>query len=280
MTDLYANVNGIKICYEIHGNGDPIILVHGFGSKKDGWKFSQLPELSKEYKVIIFDNRGAGKSDRPNEPYTMELFADDLNILMQFLKIDKAHVLGCSLGGMIVQTFAINYPERIRKLILINTTPTFPSDKSGIEVYKNHNITKYNALMKDPTKTFFDYASPGFTRKFKKMMQENPKRKFHGLFTAEDLIKDSTINPSTPHDIINQAHALKHFNVIDRLYKIQSETLIITASHDKTLPKLMSEKIHERIPNSKLILIEGAGHSSNHEKAPEINQHILDFLKS
>ena len=68
--------------------------------------------------------------------------------------------------------------------------------------------------------------------------------------------------------------------MINRLHEIQIETLIITASHDRTLPKLMSEKIHERIPNSKLILIEGAGHCSNVERAPEINQHILDFLKS
>ncbi|TKJ25025.1 MAG: hypothetical protein CEE42_08845 [Promethearchaeota archaeon Loki_b31] len=280
MTEEYADLKGVKICYEIRGDGDPLILIHGFGTTKNDWKLAQVDTLSEKFKIIIFDNRGAGKSDHPNEPYLMEIFADDTNALMEYLKIEKAHILGSSLGGMIAQTFAINYPNRINKLILINTTPSFPSNPSGIEMYKRNKITKYNAILKDPEKAFWEYGISGFSRNFKKMLQENPKKKFHGLFSAEDMMKEMINDPSTPQDSENQTNALMHYNVLNKLHTIKSESLIITATHDRTLPKMLSEKIHEKIPNSKLIVIEKAGHGSPLEKAPEINQYIIDFLKN
>ena len=101
MPELFAEVNGIKFCYEILGEGDPLILVHGFGSKKESW-IAQFKPFSEHFKVIRFDNRGSGKSHRPKEIYTMEVFADDIAGLMDYLKIDKAHIIGWSLGGMIV----------------------------------------------------------------------------------------------------------------------------------------------------------------------------------
>ncbi|MHA1488442.1 MAG: alpha/beta fold hydrolase [Promethearchaeota archaeon] len=278
MSNLFADVNGIKICYEIRGEGETLILIHGFGVKKEVY-VAQFGFLSENFRVIRFDNRGAGKSDRPNEPYTMEMFADDINGLMDYLKIEKAHVLGWSLGGMIAQHFVIKYPNRVNKLILINTMAQWPSEKSGLEMYKNSQITKYEAKLIDPVKTFFDGAGFSFSRKFKKMMQEDPKKKFHGLFSAEDLIRESTIDPSTPQDIINQVNALAHHDVLDKLGAIKNKTLIICADKDKQMPKAVNVKIHENIPNSILKVIEGAGHDSPLERAPEVNQIIIEFLK-
>ena len=278
MVENYADVNGIKICYEIIGRGDQLILIHGFGPNKNNWKLAQVGPLSKYFKLLIFDNRGAGKSDRIDEPYYMEMFADDLNILMDVLNIERAHIVGESLGGMIAQTFTLNYPERVNKLILINTTSSFPKNPSGIELYKNSKITKYNAILNDPVKAFWDHGISGFSRQFRKVLKENPMKKFHDLYTVEDLIKQNATNPSTPQDAENQANALLHFDITNKLDKIKKETLIITATHDKTLPRALNEKIHEKIPNSKLIVIERAGHYSPIEKAPEINEHIIDFL--
>jgi hypothetical protein len=104
----------------------------------------------------------------------------------------------------------------------------------------------------------------GFSRPFIKTMKEDPKKNFHGLFSAEDLIKESTNNPATPQDIVNQAHALGSHNVTDKLHLIKAETL----------------KIHERISKSKFVVIEGASHESPQEKAPEVNKIIIEFLKS
>ncbi|MEJ2248115.1 MAG: alpha/beta hydrolase [Candidatus Lokiarchaeota archaeon] len=227
MTEKFTNVNGIKLCYEIKGEGEPLILVHGFGVTKEVW-IAQFEPLAEYFKVIRFDNRGAGKSDRPNEPYRMEMFADDIAGLMDNLEINKAHILGWSLGGMIVQTFALKYPNRINKIVLINTLPQWPGDKSGLQMYE---------------------------------------------------IEQSITNPSRPQDIRNQTHALGAYDVLDDLHKIEILTLIICAEKDRQTPKIMNEKIHEKIPNSKLIVIENAGHDSPKERAPEVNQHIIDFLK-
>lgn len=278
MTELFAEVNGIKICYEVKGDGYPVILIHGFGVKKQRW-IGQFDSLSEHFKVIRFDNRGAGKSDRPNEQYTMELFAEDTKGLLDFLEIEKAHIVGWSVGGMIAQHFAIKFPNSVEKLILINTIDAWPANKSGLELYKNAQIARYEARLKDPKKTFFDAAKMGFSRQFIKLMKEDPKKKFHGLFSAEDLIKESINIPATPQDIANQVHALGSHNVTDKLNLIKSETLVMCADKDKQMPKTVNFKLHERISNSKFVVIEGAGHESPIEKAPEINKIIIDFLE-
>ncbi|MGV9202603.1 MAG: alpha/beta fold hydrolase [Promethearchaeia archaeon] len=278
MTEQFAEINGIKICYEVKGEGKPLFLVHGFGADKEVW-IAQFQALAEHFKVVRFDNRGAGKSDRPNEPYKMDMFADDIAGLMDHLEIDKTHILGWSLGGMIVQTFVLQYPERVRKVVLINTLPKWPADEKGLEMYKKSQIDKYHANQKDPKEAFFAGAKMGFARKFRKEMEKNPEKKFYGLFSAEDLIEISATNPSRPQDIKNQAHALGRYDVFDDLPNIEKEVLILTAEKDRQTPKIMNEMIHKQIPNSKLIIIEDAGHESPREKAPEVNQHIIEFLK-
>ena len=274
----FADVNGIKISYEIQGEGDPVILVHGFGVKKEVW-MCQYGPLSEKFKVIRFDNRGAGESDHPDELFTMEMLAGDIRGLMDALNLEKAHVIAWSLGGMFAQHFAIKYPERLNKLVLINTLPNWPGgDEAGIKMYVDSQLASIKAYQEDPIKAFFERAPMGYSRQFKKEMQEDTKKKFHGLFSVEDYVQMKTTNIPTPKDIENQANALKYHDVIDQLHLIKSETLIITADKDRQTPMSRNQLIHEKIPNSKLVVIAGAGHDSPLEKAPEINKHVIDFL--
>jgi len=276
MTEQYADVNGVKLCYEVFGEGYPLFLIHGFGAKKESW-IAQTPELSKHFKVISLDNRGAGKSERPQTDYTMEIFADDINALMEHLGIDKANIAGWSLGGMIVQNFILKYPERVNKLILINTNYGFP-DEGGPEVYKNMRLDEIRMKKEDPVKAWWSGARSSFYIKFRKELEADPSKKWYGLWSAEELIELSTIDPPTEKDINLQAGALKTHDTFERLNTIKSPTLLITASNDKLTPKIAMEGIHEKIPNSKLVVIDKAGHSSPLEKAPEVNQTIIDFL--
>ncbi|MFW9929134.1 MAG: alpha/beta fold hydrolase [Candidatus Thorarchaeota archaeon] len=278
MTELYADVNGLKICYEERGSGDPVILIHGFGVKKEEW-IAQFVPLSEHFRVIRLDNRGAGKSDRPNEPYLMEMFADDVVGLMDYLEIDKAHVIGWSLGGMIAEHVVIRHSDRVKKLILINTMARWPPDKSGLELYKHSQLDRAKARLKNPEETYFNSAKMGFTRQFLKEMKADPNKKFYDLWSAEDMIKQSQMNPSTPQDIINQVNALGHMDVLDDLHKIKNKTLIMCAEKDRQMPFSVNQLIHENIPNSEFIMIKGAAHNSPQEKAPEINKIIIDFLK-
>jgi proline-specific peptidase len=282
MTENFANLKGIKICYKTLGKGDPVLLVHGFGDRKEHWR-AQIGDLSKHFNVIIFDNRGAGKSDRPDGYYTMEMFADDIAGLMDWLKIKKTNIIGHSLGGMIVQNFALKYPNRINKIVLINTSPGITPPRvdpsQGIDMYKKKQITMMQEIKNDPINVFLDHAKTGYSREFWKQMKNDPKKKFHGIWSVEDLIEEKLVNGPSEKDIICQSEALKSHNTYDRLNEIKNEVLILCADKDKTLPQLMSEKIHELLPNSKLIVIENAAHQSVLEYPNIINQHIIEFLK-
>ena len=163
MVESFVEANGINICYEILGEGEPLILIHGFGVTKEEW-IGQFIPLSKYFKVIRFDNRDSGKSDHPIAKFTYQVLADDTKALMDALDIEKAHIVGWSMGGMVAQEFAINYPEMVMKLILINTFSHWPGDDVAIEMYKQGKIDNMNAVKQDPTKAFYDSATPGFCR--------------------------------------------------------------------------------------------------------------------
>ncbi len=252
----FADINGIKICYEIYGsdNNIPIILIHGFGAKKEIWN-SQVGSLSKKFKVITFDIRGSGKSDRPNKPYTMEMFVDDIKGLMDYLHLKKVHLIGRSLGGMIAQHFALKYPECLNKLVLITTNPGMP-DEQGAEILKESYIEGLKRLKEDPVKEFWQKARVLYYQKFRKQMEANPKKRFHGIWSVEDLIRESTIDPPTPQDIQNRAHAIAKHNTLERLSEIKNKTLLLAASHDRLTLKSSMIEMHKRIPNSTLKIIE------------------------
>ncbi|MFX1569722.1 MAG: alpha/beta fold hydrolase [Promethearchaeota archaeon] len=278
MTELFAKVNGIEICYEVSGKGYPIILIQGFGARKEGFK-CQVPALSEHFKVITYDNRGAGKTERVNEPYTMETLADDIKELLDFLEIKKTYVLGTSMGGIIAQQFALQHPEYVDKLILVNTVSGAP-DNMGLELLKENRLEQLELIKKDPEKAFWDNAHIWFYREYRKELKENPKKKFFGIWSAEDEIRESTILMPTPRDIELQIEALKGFNTLERLHEIKNPTLILAALHDRVCSKSNAEEIHKRIANSILKIIEKAGHESPKTRAIEVNNIIINFLKN
>lgn len=273
----FAKANGIKISYELKGKGFPIIFIHGFGSKKEIWK-PQMLDFSKKFKMITFDLRGTGETERPNYQYTMEMLVDDIIGLMDFLQIQKSHIVGRSYGGMIAQHFALSFPERLDKLILIATNYGKP-DTEWVEILKNNRLEEIKLLEKSPEQAFWNKSRWVFHQKFRKELKENPKKIFFGLFSAEDLIKESTINPSKPQDIINQAEALKTHYTLEELERIQNKTLLIAGSHDRLTPKSVMIDMQKKIPNCTLKIIENAGHFMTLSMASEVNKIILDFLE-
>jgi 3-oxoadipate enol-lactonase len=282
MIDSFADVNGIKICYDVNGKGYPIVLVHGFGDRKEHWR-AQVGELSKHFKVIRLDNRGAGKSDRPDGVYTMELFTDDIKGLLDELEIKKTHIIGHSLGGMIVLNFSLKYPKTINKIVLINTlasvTPPGVSPDQGIEWYIDNKIKDMKALQKDPLNSFIESAKKKYSREFWNQMKMNPKKKFHNIWSVEDLVEEKTAYGPTERDYYHLGEVLTTHNTYERLHEIKNETLLLAADKDKTIPMVIVQRMHEKLPNSKFIVIKNAGHQSLLEYPHIINQHIIKFLK-
>ncbi|MBD3256154.1 MAG: alpha/beta fold hydrolase [Candidatus Lokiarchaeota archaeon] len=276
MTEKYIKVNGIKICCQIQGEGKPLILIHGFAMYKEIW-LAQIFDLSKNFQVITLDLRNSGNSSHPEESYEMEAFVEDMKALMDHLKIDKAHIAGHSLGGMIAQNFALIYPDRLNKLILIATLPRFPGDMTGLEMYKKSQINSFRAKQENPIDSFYGKMKQRFTRKFFKEMKENPKKKFHGIFSTEDLIDLEIHGSSSITDIEILANSMGSHDTLAQLNQIQNDTLILVGEKDRFTPKNVSELMHEEIPNSVLKILPG-GHFFPLENAPEVNKIIIDFL--
>src|SRR5262245_54107488 len=110
-------INDINLYYEIHGEGAPLLLIYGLAGRGAGFA-RQIPALSERFRVIIFDNRGVGETDQPEEPYSIPQMADDAAGLLDALGIESAHVFGVSMGGMIAQELALRYPDSVKKLAL------------------------------------------------------------------------------------------------------------------------------------------------------------------
>ncbi len=274
----YAYIDGLKLAYICQGKGFPIIFIHGYGGNKEFWS-PQIIDISKFFKTIAFDIRGTGESDRPNIPYTMNMLADDVLGLMTYLDITKAHIIGRSFGGMIAQNFVLKYPQKVEKLVLIATNYG-KSDTEWVNLIQNSNLERIQLLRKDPYLAFKQEARLVYHVKFRKEMEENPKKKIFNLFSMEDLIKSTTINPPRTQDVINQANAMKTHYTLEKLAEIKHKTLLIAASHDRLIPLSVMQEINNLIPNSFLKVIQNSGHFMTQSKAPEVNKILIEFLNS
>jgi pimeloyl-ACP methyl ester carboxylesterase len=264
----YAEVNDIQIYYEFHGpsNGTPLVLIEGWGVALWGW-FRQLPELTKNHRVLVFDNRGVGKTSKPDHPYTAEMTATDTKLLLDDLGIDKAHILGTSMGGFIAQQVALSYPEKVTSLILAmthfsgeNHVP-IPSDTMmALFAFPTETISKEEAIKIRRSVAY----SPEFT--------DNNKN----LFRLMDKWLDE--NPQPEKARINQANIGNTLDSEKDLHKIQAPTLIIHGESDRIVSIKNAEKIHERIPNSKLVILKDAPHRIEIVEYKKFNTEILSFL--
>ena len=270
----FAEINGVNIYYESQGDGFPLILIHGYASSHNTW-VAQVGALSAHFKVITLDLRSCGKSSHPEESYAFEDFVEDLKGLMDHLNIDKAHLMGQSMGGWIIQQFVLKYPERANKLVMVGSN----HKGDGLHILKNSYIDIYNLRKEDPEKAFWKFVRFVHTIKFRKELEADLKKKIHGIISAEELIEEKNHDQCTPKDLENQAVAGSTHDSLDELHKINNPTLIIAANKDKLSGVLVSEQMHEKIPNSTLEVIEEGGHEFFFSHALEVNKLVIDFLK-
>ncbi|MBD3341323.1 MAG: alpha/beta fold hydrolase [Candidatus Lokiarchaeota archaeon] len=270
----FADVNEIKMYYETHGEGYPVILHHGYGATNEIW-VAQIGELSKEFKVITLDCRSSGKTTHPKEPYTLDTLVEDLKGLMEFLEIEEAHLVGQSMGGWIAQNFVLKYADYVNKLVLIGTN----HKGSGIQFLTNTLAELYEEQKEDKESAYWKYAKLTHDRKVIKEMMADQSKKFHGIWNAELMIEEFTENNMTPEDYQLLADAIETHDVTDRLQEIKKPTLLIVGKKDKLSPKLVMEEIDNRLENSRLEVI-GNAHHVFLEEAPQVNKAILGFLNS
>jgi 3-oxoadipate enol-lactonase len=230
----------IRIASEARGDGFPVLLVMGQGYARWAWEPVAEP-LSRRYRVVSFDPRGVGGSDKPAGPYSVEeLTADALRVLDEH-GIERAHVVGASLGGMVAQELAISHPARVEKLALLCTSSGFgkpvPMLQSLVGVYQAAAGLEPEAALR----VFVENA-----------VSERS--------AADELVRRRLENPIEPAMRDAQGAAALAFDSWERLDRITAPTLVATGDADNVVDWRSSEALAGRIPNARLAVLPGAGH--------------------
>jgi len=262
-----AKVNEIELYYEVHGpeEGEPLLMIAGLGHSSAIW-FLQVPEFSKHFKTIIFDNRGVGNSDKPDEPYSIAMMAADALGLLDHLGIERAHVLGASMGGYIAQELAIEHPERVRKLVLLCT---------------HYGGPEYLELTGDLWKEILDVAGLSLEEIYRRGVRYSTTPEFfaENEEMVEKLVRLRLENPQPAYAFQRQFAAAAAFYSKDRLQRIQAPTLVLAGREDHVVPLELVKRLAEAIPNAQLKVIDNAAHLLFIEQPEEVNQAIIQFLK-
>jgi len=262
---LWTCAPGFRMRYEIHGAGDPLVLVNGLGSDLTEWLY-QIPIFSARYRVIAFDNRGAGKSGAPPGPYTTAQMADDAAALLNELGIVRAHFLGVSLGGMIAQQIALRHPGTVDRLVLACTAPGGAhSIRPSPEAMAAFARDPYADLEAQIRRTIPYLYTERYCR-------ERPEE-------VEAFVGRRLAVPADPAGTAAQLSAAVGHDAGERLAQIAVPVLVITGTEDLLVPPENSRRIAERIPGARLVLLPGAPHRLFAENADTFNREVLAFLK-
>jgi 3-oxoadipate enol-lactonase len=263
------SANGIKIHYDLQGEGIPLVLIAGLGYPAWQWQ-RMLPYLTRQLRVITFDNRGVGETDKPPGPYTASLLAEDTLALLDALGIASAVVMGHSMGGFIAQQLALTYPARISKLILSATNfggphhvPVTPEAMLVLSDMTSDPITRFkNGLVVS--------TAPGFAERHPEIIQEwLDWRIAHPIdpagYQAQMAIGLGLISEQASFE--------------NKLARIKAPTLILFGEHDKVVPPANAKLLADRIPVSTTVILPDAGHFFPMEVPQEASQVVIDFIK-
>ncbi|CAN5328341.1 alpha/beta fold hydrolase [soil metagenome] len=256
-----VTVFGAKINYVEAGDAakPTVILLHGLGGSIGNWQTTTGP-LSQSYHVIALDQVGFGKSDKPNLKYRIGTFVDFLDKFMSELKIEKASLVGNSMGGWVAGLMAVKYPNRVEKIVLADAAGIVPPNYSEADVYQLNNSTR-DEIRGNMKKIF---ATPAFQNNAALVDQFMTLR-----VTAND---GGTIN-----SIIESIRRREDF-LNDRLGEIKKPALIVWGRQDGLLPVADAATFNKGIVGSELIIFDGCGHVPQFEKAADFNKAVMDFL--
>jgi 3-oxoadipate enol-lactonase len=261
---MMIKINGIEMNYELSKEKDePVVMLsHSLACSMVMWQ-PQMKILESHFRVLRYDLRGHGKSEASEGAYTLEQLASDVIGLLDALELDRVHFVGLSIGGMIGQCLALNYAHRLKTLTLCDTAAIIPEESKPLfeERMSRAKDQGMDALVEDTLGRWF-------TQPYLK--QKSPE--------VEQIRNQILATPVT--GFIGCSEAILGLNYIERLSQIKLPTLIIVGEDDPGTPVAASEAIHQRIQNSKLVVVPSAAHLCNIEQADAFNDALLPFLKA
>jgi len=264
----YAIVNRIRMHYEVAGQGDAVLMINGLGAPAAQWAL-QVRALAPHFRVVTFDNRGVGETDLPPEPvYTTAQLADDAAALLRTLKIDRAHVVGVSMGGTIAMELALREPGLVRSLVLVSTW--VQADARFLTVIEAWMSLAYRV----PIEERYRYViypwifSPAFFEK-----KQNVETAFQQALGYPHQTK--------PEAIERQARGILAWNGtrVKRLPAIKAPTLVVAGRDDILTPPAFARAVARLIRRARVALLPG-GHALYLEQPDVFNRTVLRFLKS
>jgi len=251
---------GAKIYWDEQGQGAPILLIMGLGWPSYLWHRTR-PVLASRFRTIALDNRGVGQSDVPPGPYSMALMASDAAAVLDAAGVERAHIFGLSMGGMIAQEFALQYPNRVDCLLLGCTAPggthAVVAEPAATQLLFARDLSP-EELSRDINPFIYDSGTP----------QER--------IDADFVLRKQWF--ASPHGYMAQLQAILAWESYSRLPQISAPTLVIHGESDRLVPPANSKIIAERIPGAKLVMIPHASHILSTDQPDAVHHAVLDFL--
>jgi pimeloyl-ACP methyl ester carboxylesterase len=267
-----VRVDDIRLYFEVHGTaGSPLLMVPGYNSPQVEWPRPQLELLAESHRVVVFDSRGTGKSDRPSDGYSMQQFAADVIGLLDGLEIERAHVAGLSMGGMIAQHVALEHPQRVHGLVLGATAAGEP----GRPILFPPSAEVLSALARPST------GDPAEDSRLAWPILYTPGYVAKERAALERLIELALAYPTTPAFVkeLQFSAILQSHDTASRLGEIAAPTLIQAGGKDVLIPVENARVLAERIPGARLIVYPEAAHGYFHETGLVAAQDMLNFLQ-
>jgi pimeloyl-ACP methyl ester carboxylesterase len=256
----FAQNLGAKIYWDEQGQGAPILLIMGLGWPSYLWHRTR-PVLASRFRTIAFDNRGVGQSDIAPGPYSMAMMASDAAAVLDAAGVECAHIFGLSMGGMIAQEFALQYPNRVESLLLGCTAP------GGTQAVRAESAATQLLFARDLSPEEFCRAINPFIYD-----SGTPQERIEA-----DLVLRLQWYPR-PEGYMAQLQAILAWEAYSRLAQITAPTLVIHGETDRLVPPANGKIIAERIPGAKLVVIPNASHIMSTDQPDAVHHAVLDFL--
>ena len=268
--DFAKSKDGLKLRYEIRGNGDPVALIMGFSGSGRGWGEAFLKQMEARFKIFVIDNRGTGESDPADAEFTLADLAADIAAVLDHARTPRAHIFGISMGGMIAQEFALAYPQRTRGLVLGCT-----------------NCGASHSTAADPAAIAKLIPEPGIDplEQAKRAFSVACGKAFLNSAAGQNILAQAIAEmgnyPVTPmQTFMRQGQAIAGFDTFARLGQIKSPTLIIHGDDDSIVPYPNADILQGAIADSKKHTLKTAGHMFFWEMPDEAVRVAGDFLSA
>lgn len=266
-----------KIFYRVYGTGRPLVLVHGAWASHEWWKW-QIDELSQSYRVLVMDVRGHGRSSPLREAYSVQGFGHDLAVLLDRVGIGTTALIGWSMGGIISMEYCLLHPSKVEALVLIGVRSRFGFGMR-LRILSEYlrNVLRLMSTFSAPRAYDFKAAeepvdlTEGFLREAQKMVSPE---------ASEEVIQwlAATMAQTPFGSFFEIARSIRSWKAGVELSRIQTPTLIIVGEKDRLTPPNHSTLLHQFLPHSRLIVVEGASHYVAMERPDLVNSAIRGFL--